>query len=79
MLIAGTVNGQGMATVVGVQNGVEVYNQTISIADMVGGGHSRFRLPSYLPVAPGEIVWTVTLSDDDADMDTGTASTRIDP
>lgn len=79
VLNSGMVNGQGTATVIGVQNGVEVYNQTIPIFDMVGGGHSRFHFPSYLPTASGEIIWTVTIGDDDPDIDSVTASTQVAP
>jgi hypothetical protein len=76
---AGMVNGQATATVIGMQGGVEIYNQTLAVFDLVGGGHSRFHFPSYLPLAPGEIVWTVTIGDANPDDDTLMFTTLVEP
>jgi hypothetical protein len=73
----GVAEGQGMATVTGMQNGVEVYNQSLPVSDGVGNGHRRYFFPSFVPTASGEIVWTVTLSDDDPDMDERMAVTMV--
>lgn len=74
---SGMVDGQGVVTVVGVQNGVEVYRESMNVSDPVGGGHSRFMFPSYTPSAGGEIVWTASLTDDDPDMDVQVETTRV--
>jgi hypothetical protein len=70
-------NASRPATVVGVQNGIEVYNETIQVSDAVGDGRSRFSYPSYLPTAAGNINWTVTIFDDNPDDDTATAMTQV--
>lgn len=75
----GLVDGQGSVTVTGVQNGAEVYSQTWPVTDAVGGGHSRYSFAGYVPGAAGEIVWTITLSDDDPDDDTAMAVTQVEP
>jgi hypothetical protein len=73
----GLAEGQGTATVIGMQNGVEVYNQSQPVSDAVGNGHRRYYFPSYLPTASGEIVWTVSLSDDDPDTDEAVEVTMV--
>ena len=69
------IDGQGTATVVGVQNGMEVYRVTLTVST----GNSRrtrsYNFPAYLPTASGNITWTATLSDGNADDDTSTAIT----
>jgi hypothetical protein len=75
----GSVEGQGTATLIGMQNGVEVYNQSLPVTDAVGNGPGRYYFPSYTPSAAGDIVWTLTLSDDDPDNDTMMATTRVNP
>lgn len=70
-------DGQGTATVVGIQNGVEVYRANLTVS---AGGARRTRsytFPTYLPAASGTITWTVTLSDGNPDNDTATATTRV--
>jgi hypothetical protein len=66
------------ATVIGGQNGIEVYNETLQVSDAFGSGTSRFDYPSYLPTAAGVINWTVQIFDDDPDDDTATATTQVD-
>ena len=74
---AGIVEGDAPATVVGVQNGVEVYNETLTVTDPVGNGRTKFDFPAYEPAAAGEIVWTATIADGDPDDDTAMASTLV--
>jgi VCBS repeat-containing protein len=74
----GAVNSQTRpATVIGVQNGVQVYNHTMQVSDAVGDGRSRFAFPSYTPTAGGDIIWTATIADDDPDVDVATAETEV--
>jgi hypothetical protein len=74
---SGATDGQAQATVAGVQNGLQVYLQTITVSDGVGNGRTRFVLPSFTPTAPGDITWTVTIDDPDPDTDVSTAVTRV--
>ena len=67
------------ATVVGMQNGSQVYNVTLEVSDPVGNGRSKFDFPPYTPTASGDITWTATIADDDPDDDTATATTRVIP
>ena len=73
----GTVNGGATApaTVIGVQNEVEVYNQTLAVSDAIGDGKSRFNFPTYAPGVAGTIGWTVTIADEDPDIDEASATT----
>jgi len=71
---AGTVNQPRPATLVGVQNGVTVYTQTLQVSDPPGGGNSRFAFPAYTPTVTGTITWTLTLQDDNPDTATGTTA-----
>jgi hypothetical protein len=73
----GSVDEPRMATVVGVQNGVEVYNQAMIVSDPVGDGRSTVAFPSYAPVAAGDIRWTATIADDDPDVDQASGVTRV--
>lgn len=74
----GTVEGSADAAVVGVQNGVEVYNETLVVTDPVGNGRTRFDFPSYTPAAAGDILWTATVVDAvSTDLDELLATTRV--
>ncbi len=81
----GSVEGSAMATITGMQNGVMVYSETVSVTDPVGNGRTRYddgsvpAIPPYVPTAPGDILWTATIADADPDDDTATATTRIVP
>ncbi len=70
-------DGQGTATVVGVQNGAEVYRADLTVS----AGRSRrtrtYTFPTYLPTASGTITWTATLNDGNPDDDTATAITWV--
>jgi len=74
---SGSVDGQGVATVVGIQNGIEVYNMSMVVSDPIGGGITRFSFPSYMPTVGGRIVWTVTLVDDNPDNDVQVKTTKV--
>jgi hypothetical protein len=76
----GTDDGQSRpAIVVGVQNGSEVYNETLAVSDPIGDGRSTFEFPSYRPEVAGNILWTVVINDDDPDGDSATRTTRVLP
>ena len=66
--------GQATLTVVGMQNGVQVYAQTITVN--ATREDTRVSLASYTPSAAGNITWTATLSDGDPDNDTAPALQR---
>ena len=78
----GTEEGDAPATIVGVQNDVEVYNETLTVSDAVGNGRTKWDFPPYTPGVDGPevtgiIVWTATIADDDPDADEATASTNV--
>jgi hypothetical protein len=75
---AGTVDGEALAMVVGVQEGVEVYAESMLVSSDPGL-EANFEFPSYVPVMPGQIVWTVTVMDDNPDVDEATAMTNVEP
>ena len=76
---AGMVEGSGDATVVGMQNGMMVYSETMAVTDPVGNGRTTYEFPAYTPAAIGDIMWTATIVDGDPDDDTATAVTRVVP
>ncbi len=73
----GTVEGDAPATIVGVQNNVEVYNETLTVSDAVGNGRTKWDFPSYTPAVAGTIVWTATIADGDPDADEAAATTTV--
>ena len=73
------INGQGIATIVGVQNGVEIYRVSMPVSDPIGGGSTRVKFPDYIPTAIGKIEWTVTLDDGVLDPDVTKRSTDVIP
>ena len=73
------VDGTGQATIVGVQNGVEVYRQVLTVADGIANGRTTFDFPAFVPASMGDITWTATLTDADPDSDAVTAITRVAP
>jgi VCBS repeat-containing protein len=74
----GDINSQTRpATVIGVRGSVELYNRTVAVSDAVGDGRTRFDFPAYTPTAPGDIVWTATIADDDPDVDVASAVTTV--
>ncbi len=83
----GTVEGTALATITGMQNGTEVYNETLTVTDAVGNGRTTYddgsvpSIPSFAPdtTAEGNILWTATIADDDPDIDEVTVVTTIVP
>jgi len=73
----GTVLGQAIATVVGEQNGGEVFRLRLNVFDNIGKGTTTFSFGTYTPVAPGDINWTATIADEDPDEDLATATTAV--
>jgi PKD repeat protein len=73
----GTSDVTGPATVTGMQNGVEVYNETMEVSDPPGNGRTAFDFPTYTPTDTGDIMWTATIADDNPDDDTATAVTTV--
>ncbi len=68
------------ATLVGMQDGVEVVNETLQVADSPGnGGATNYRFMPFSPASVGEIIWMVVIDDDDADLDEAFAVTRVRP
>ena len=65
------------AMLVGVQNGAEVYNQTIMVHAPADGGRKTFKFPPFVPTEAGDIYWTVTINDDSPDDDMATAVTTV--
>lgn len=72
----GPMSGSADATLVGVQNGTQVYSETLAVSAAVGGT-AVYTFPAYLPTAIGTITWTATIADQDPDTDTATATTSI--
>ena len=74
----GVINSQTRpASVIGMQNGAEVYNETLPVHDAVGNGRTKFDFPAFTPVLAGDIIWAVTIADDDPDVDEATAVTMV--
>jgi hypothetical protein len=74
----GTVNAPVPATIIGVQNGVEVYNQTMNVS-AAPRKTAKVTFPSFTPTSTGNIDWTLTINDGDADVDSATAVTAVKP
>jgi hypothetical protein len=74
----GATNVPAPATIVGVQNTVEVYRETKNVSAPLGGGKGT-KFPSFNPTGTGNITWTATLTDGNADNDTATAVTTVVP
>jgi hypothetical protein len=81
----GTVEGSALATIIGVQNAVEVYNETLTVTGAVGNGRTTYddasvpAIPPFVPTDAGDILWTATIDDDDPDIDVATAVTTVVP
>jgi hypothetical protein len=73
----GAVTGTATASVIGVQNGIVVYSQTLDVSDPPGGGRTSYALPAFAPQAAGDIEWTVTITDQDVDTDEVRDVTRV--
>jgi len=73
----GTVLGQALATVVGTQNGEEVYRWSLNVYDYNGRGATSFTFPAYTATAKRTINWAVTIADVAPDTDLATATTTV--
>lgn len=73
----GTVLGQAVATVVGMQGGAEVYRWNLNVYDYNGKGATSFSFPTYKASARGTINWAVTISDVNPDTDLASATTNV--
>jgi len=79
----GTVEGAAIATITGEQNSVTVYFETLTVTDGVGKGRTTYNdksvppVPSFVPYTEGDILWKVTIDDDDVDLDEITAVTIV--
>ncbi len=65
----------------GVQNGVEVYNATMSVEAMSSNSRVTLLFPGYTPIDPGDILWTATIENETtrAANDAATATTKVVP
>lgn len=72
----GSVTGSADATLIGTQNGTQVYYETIVVA-VDAGSTARYKFPAYVPDAVGTIEWVVTVNDQDPDVDTASAATKV--
>jgi hypothetical protein len=73
----GTVLGQALATVVGTQDGLQVYKWSLNVYDYNGRGTTSFTFQTYKATASGTISWAVTIADVDPDPDLATAVTTV--
>jgi len=76
----GTVSsgsGKVTADLVGVENGITVYNRTIALDNISAGASANYTFPSYLATTVGTISWTVTVNDQDPDIDMASATTKV--
>jgi PKD repeat protein len=73
----GTVSGSVPATLVGLQNGVEVYRRTMQVSAPVGTTTTLGFQP-YTPTRGGEIGWTVTIQDAGSQGNVATDRTEVE-
>lgn len=73
----GTVLGQALATVVGIQDGVQVYRWSLNVYDYSKKSATTFTFPTYTPTSKGTINWTVTIADVDPDVDQASVTTLV--
>jgi hypothetical protein len=70
------VNGSVPVSLVGMQNRVQVYKETITVS-VDPGKVSMFRFPSFTPTEAGDILWTVTIEDNVKDIKHAKAVTHV--
>ena len=73
----GVVLGQAIATIIGVQNGTEVYRLRLNVYDDIGRGTTTFDFGTYTPTEAGDITWTATIADENPDEDKQTETTTV--
>jgi hypothetical protein len=77
---SGAIDDARPMTLVGVQGGVEVYREAVDASDVPGDdAATRYVFPTYVPESVGDILWAVTVADDDPDEDARSAVTRVRP
>ncbi len=72
----GAIGGSGNATLMGVQNGILVYNETV-VVTLPAGGKGKYDFPLYAPTVSGDIQWTVSIADANPDVDHAAATTTV--
>lgn len=72
----GAIDGSASASLTGTQNGVTVYNEVVDV-NVTVGQRAGIKFPAYEPTAAGNIQWSVTVADEDPDVDDATAVTRV--
>jgi hypothetical protein len=75
----GTLDDTCPATVIGTQNTIVVYNETIDVSDAIGKASTTFDFLPFTPTSEGDIVWTAIVDDVDPDVDETTAITTVSP
>jgi len=73
---AGTIDQTAPATLVGVQNGVTVYSQSVNVY-AAPGTQATFSFPGFMPTVTGTISWTLDIADQDPDVDHATGTTTV--
>jgi len=74
---ASKVAGTAPATLVGIQNNLEIYRRTIDVP-APARKTSTVAFPTYVPTAAGKIRWTVTIQDANPDHNTAKATTDVE-
>lgn len=76
----GTVDNTRNANIIGIQNGVEVYDQTVQVSAVVGSTDGKtYEFSTYTPNFVGNILWIATIKDDDTIFDQALATTTVYP
>lgn len=74
----GTIDEARPALLMGFQGGVEVYGETVAVADSPDGSRSsRFKFPPFRPEQAGDILWVLNLEDEVPDVDEALAVTYV--
>jgi hypothetical protein len=73
----GQVNGQATATVVGTENGVQFYSNTLTVTAPTSGAPMGYMFPSASGMVAGKIVWTLTLRDS-TNVETRVRTTEVE-
>jgi hypothetical protein len=74
---AGRVEGQAPVTLVGVQDGAEVYRETVAVSAPAGKRKAKVTFPAHTASAGGRILWTVTIQDSGPGRNTAKAVTNV--
>jgi hypothetical protein len=73
----GQVDGNAVATVVGTENGVEFYRNSLTVSAPLGGAPKGFLFPNSTGMVAGKIIWTVTMVDS-TNTETRTRTTEVE-